>query len=134
MDIQLETPTATKKIVNVSIPKATVADELSKEFQKIRKKASVKGFRKGKVPLNMIKSMYGDSAKYEVMNRLINDSLSKAIAEKEILYVGDPVVKDVSELDENEDLKITAEFDCIEEFEIKDYKGIEIEVETFHQF
>ncbi len=129
MEIQLEVPTATKKVVNVSIPSDTVSEALSKEYQKIRKKASVKGFRKGKVPLHIIKSMYGDSAKYEVLNKLINDSLSKAISDNNIQYVGDPVVKDVSDLKEGEELKITAEFDCIEEFEIKDYKGLEIEVE-----
>ncbi len=129
MEIQLETQSPVKKTVNIVIDKDSVNEELTKEIQKLRKKVNVKGFRKGKVPVSLIKKMYGDSVKYEVLNRLINDSLLKAIQENNINYVGDPVVKDVSELEEDKELKINAEFHIIEEFEPENYKGIKLEIE-----
>ena len=128
MEIQLETQSPTKKIVNITIPKEVVSEELKKEVDKVRKKANIKGFRKGKAPVSLIKKMYGDSIKYEALNKLLNQSLSKAIEENQINYIGDPVVKDVSDIAEDEELKITAEFRCIEDFELKEYKGIEVEV------
>ncbi len=129
MEVQLEQPTAVQKILKVKIPKETVDKELMAEFQKIRKKASLKGFRKGKIPMHIIKKLYGDSAKYEVVNKLINDSLFKAVADNKILYIGEPAVKDISDIEEGKDFSYTAEFDCIEEFELKDYKNIEVETE-----
>jgi trigger factor len=129
MEVQLEQPTAVQKILKVKIPKETVDKELMSEFQKIKKKASLKGFRKGKIPLHLVKKLYGDSAKYEVVNKLINDSLTKAVTDEKIVYIGEPSVKEISDIDEGKDFSYTAEFDCIEEFELKDYKGIEIEVE-----
>ncbi len=129
MEIQLETPSPIKKIVNIEVDKDTVNEELAKEVKKVRKKAKVKGFRKGKVPITLIKKMYGDSIRYEVLNKLLNESLSKAIYDNKINYVGDPSIKDVSEIEEDKELKITAEFDCIEEFEVENYKGIKVEIE-----
>ncbi len=129
MEVQLEQPSSVQKILKVKIPSETVDKELGAEFQKIRKKASLKGFRKGKVPMHIIKKLYGDSAKYEVVNKLINDSLFKAIADNKIVYVGDPAIKDITDIEEGKDFGYTAEFDCIEEFELKDYKNIEVEVE-----
>jgi trigger factor len=129
MEITLESQSATKKLVNITIPKEIVSEEIKKEIEKVRKKANIKGFRKGKAPISLIKKMYGDSIKYEALNKLINDSLSKAIEDNKINYVGDPIVKDVSDISEDEELKISAEFNCVEDFEVDDYKGIKVDVE-----
>ncbi|GEM_PF-5753543 len=129
MDIQIEVVSPTQKSVTITYPKDTISDELSKEYQKFQKKVSIKGFRKGKAPIQMIKKFYDDSVKYELLNRLINDGIETAVKDNKLVYVGDPVIKDVSDISIDNDLKINAEFYNIEEFQLKNYKGLDIDVE-----
>jgi len=129
MEIQIEDLSPVKKEVKITIPSENVNSELEKQYKNIRKKVQIPGFRKGKAPLSMVKKMYANSAKYEVMDKLINEGIGKAITENKINYVGEPVVKEVSELEENTDFSFKAEIECFEDFELKDYKGLKLEAE-----
>ena len=129
MEYDLKEVSPVKLEANVTIPSETVNKEFLNEFKKLKKKVNIKGFRKGKVPISYLRKLYGDSVKFDVIQNLVNNSLKKIIEEKEIRYVDEPQVKDISEIEEGKDFKYCVEFFKIEDFDVKGYDNLEIEIE-----
>ena len=75
---------AVSGILKLEIVKADYAEQLDKDLRSIRQKANVPGFRKGMVPLGMIKKMFGKQALVEVVNKLISENLFKYIRENDL--------------------------------------------------
>ena len=82
---------AVSGILKLEIVKADYADQLDKDLRSIRQKANVPGFRKGMVPLGLIKKMYGKQALVEVVNKLISENLFKYIRENDLHVLGEPM-------------------------------------------
>ncbi len=82
-----------KVVANDYLPKVETA---LKDYQK---KASIPGFRPGKVPTGMIKKMYGKSIMVDEINKLLNDSLYKYLHENKIEVLGNPLPKADSIID-----------------------------------
>ncbi len=129
MEYQVEELSPVKIQVKGKIPAEKINEKFLEEYKNLRKKVNIKGFRKGKVPLQYIKKLYKDSVKLDVLEKTLNEALEKIIKEKEIKYIDDPNVKEVSEIDEGKELTFTVEFYKIEDFEVKGYKDLEFEIE-----
>ncbi len=82
-----------KVVANDYLPKVETA---LKDYQK---KATIPGFRPGKVPTGMIKKMYGKSVMVDEINKLLNDSLYKYLHENKIEVLGNPLPKADSVID-----------------------------------
>ena len=107
------------------------ADEFSKAveeaYQKNRGKISVPGFRKGKVPKNMIEKMYGKAVFYEdAANALIPGAYEKALEECEETIVSSPKIN-VTQIEEGKAFIFTAEVALKPEVTLGTYKGVEVE-------
>ena len=63
--------------VNVTITPEDYKNKFEAELIKYRKDGQIKGFRKGKTPLNLVKKMYGRAVMVEVINDTITDALNK---------------------------------------------------------
>ena len=100
---------AVSGILKLEIVKADYADQLDKDWRRIRQKANVPGFRKGMVPLGLIKKMYGKQALVEVLNKLISENLFKYIRENDLHVLGEPMP--------NETEQKPLDFDHSEDFE-----------------
>ncbi len=107
------------------------AEELEKAIQgaylKQRNKISVPGFRKGKVPRQMIEKMYGVEIFYEdAANALIPDAYSKAYDECELNIVSQPSI-DVVQLEKGKPFIFTAEVAVKPEVTLGEYKGLKVD-------
>ena len=107
------------------------ADEFSKAveeaYQKNRGKISVPGFRKGKVPKNMIEKMYGKAVFYEdAANALIPGAYEKALEECEETIVSSPKIN-VTQIEEGKSFIFTAEVALKPEVTLGAYKGVEVD-------
>ena len=100
---------AVSGILKLEIVKADYAEQLDKDLRSIRQKANVPGFRKGMVPLGMIKKMFGKQALVEVVNKLISENLFKYIRENDLHVLGEPMP--------NETVQKPLDFDHSEDFE-----------------
>ena len=91
MDITRENTDALNAVVKVDI----IADDYQPKVDKIlvdyRKKADIPGFRKGHVPMGMIKKQYGKSVMIDEVNKLLQDSLNKYLTEEKIEILGNPI-------------------------------------------
>jgi trigger factor len=107
------------------------AEELEKAieaaYQKNKKQISVPGFRKGKVPRQMIEKMYGKSVFYEdAVNALIPEAYEKALEECEEDIVSSPAI-DVVQIEAGKPFIFTAEVALKPEVKLGKYKGVKVE-------
>ena len=104
-------------------------DELTPHFDKAiaeyRKKATYPGFRKGKVPLNMIKKLFGDSLEHTALEDIANDIFRNYIIDNKIEIIGKGVITDL-DYKPKENLKFKINFEIFPEINIENYKGIEL--------
>lgn len=107
------------------------ADELDKAiesaYQKQKGKISIPGFRKGKVPRQIIEKMYGKEVFYEdAANILIPDAYEKALDECEEDIVSSPKI-DVTQIEAGKPFIFTAEVALKPEVKLGNYKGVKVE-------
>ncbi len=104
-------------------------DELLPYFEeallKYRKKAQIPGFRKGKVPVAMLRKMYWDSIEYSALEDIANDVFKKHISDNNIPIFGMGSLIDL-DYKPKEKLTVKVAFEVIPEVELKQIKGIEL--------
>lgn len=128
MDVKVEEISALTKKVTVTIPSETVQPKLNKAYDKLKKEVKMKGFRRGKVPRSVIVKNYKPQVEGETGETLVQETYFEAVEKEKI----DPIVHpDVKEIKYNDDGSFTfvAEVDVRPEFELGEYKGLEIEKE-----
>ncbi|MDX3074513.1 trigger factor [Streptomyces sp. NPDC088354] len=130
MKSAVETLNPTRVRLTVEVPFEELKPSLDAAYKKINQQVTVPGFRKGKIPARVIDQRFGRGA---VLEEAINDALPKfyteAVNEGELNVLGQPEV-DITEFNDGEELKFTAEVDIRPVIEIPDYSGIEVTVDA----
>ena len=99
---------------------------LTKAYNKNKSRYNIPGFRKGKVPMAMVKKFYGVEAFYDdAVNFAIDESYPEALSEENIRPVDYPQI-DIVELGEGKELVYTATVTTYPEIELGEYKGLDI--------
>jgi trigger factor len=129
MNVTVEDLSPIKKKVTIEVNADLVASELDSAFKKIAKTANIKGFRKGKVPKQILEQQYGPKAHYDTIGTLINNSLYKALIDNKIEAVSQPEVVQTGAIEEGKPFAYEAEVDVRPEVTAKDYTGLELEKE-----
>jgi trigger factor len=125
----VETLDPTRVRLTVEVPFAELKPSLDTAYKKIAEQVTVPGFRKGKVPPRVIDQRIGRGAVLEeAINAALPDLYGQAITENKLDVVGRPEVE-VTEFSDGEQLKFTAEVDVRPEFDLPEYKGVEVEVD-----
>src|SRR5579864_1738684 len=100
-------------------------DRVAKEFARV---ARVPGFRPGKAPITLIRRKFADDIKSEVLQSLVPEQIERAVTEKKMVPVTQPQVDKV-DFAESGPVKFRATFEVLPEFELGQYKDLEVEVE-----
>ena len=96
-------------------------------FQKVRKKASLPGFRKGKIPRKIFEKNFGKEVIIqEAVYDVINETYKSAIEELKLKVIDYPKNVDVDEYKENKSIKYRCDVDVEPELKLKKYKGLKI--------
>ena len=117
----------TKKL-KIVLPKEEVSKELDAGFRKIKNDARIKGFRRGKVPRHILEKTYGEQVRAEVAEKLIQATYFDAVEKEKLDVVAHPEIK-APVFEEDGSFSYEAEVDTRPQFELKEYKGLEIEKE-----
>ena len=91
MNVSLKNIDAVSGIVKLEIVKADYAEQVEKSLRNFRQKANVPGFRKGMVPMGMVKKMYGKHVLVEEVNKLVSENLFSYIRENKLNILGEPM-------------------------------------------
>jgi len=117
----------TKKL-KIVLPKEEVSKELDAGFQKVKNEAKIKGFRRGKVPRHILETTYGQQVRAEVAEKLVQETYFDAVEKEKLDVVAHPEIKSPV-FEEDGSFSYEAEVDTRPQFELKQYKGLEIEKE-----
>ena len=119
MNITRENIDALNAVVKVDIAKEDYTDKVEKILSDYRKSANVPGFRKGHVPMTLVKKQYGKAVLVDEVNKLLQDALNKYLTEEKLDVLGNPLPKPQDNLDWDAD-QFTFEFELglAPEFEV----------------
>lgn len=110
-------------LLKVKVEKADYEERVEKTLKEYRRKANIKGFRPGMVPMGMIKKMYGTSVKADEINKVLSESVHKYLEDEKINVLGDPLPQFEEEqkidLETSEDFDFTFELGISPEIELK---------------
>ena len=93
LSIEVEELSKVKKKVSVTVPAETVGSEYKAAYQNLKSTAAIAGFRKGAVPLNVLKTKFGPQVEADLKTRLVEISWVHALNEKNIVPVAPPKVE-----------------------------------------
>ncbi|NEW78614.1 MAG: trigger factor [Gelidibacter sp.] len=119
MNITKENIDALNAVVKVEISAADYQEKVAKILLDYRKKADVPGFRKGQVPMGMVKKQYGKSIMIDEVNKLLQEALNNFLIEEKLDILGNPLPKMEEEFSwDKEDYTFEFELGLAPEFEI----------------
>jgi trigger factor len=130
MNVHVEDLSSVKKKIKFTIPAERVDSEIEKAYAEIQKRASVKGFRKGKVPRAFLEKHYVDQMAESVLKSLVNDTYFKALYEQKIVPVSHPEVES-DDVVKGEPFSYSATVEIMPEVKVCDYKGLKVKKELF---
>ena len=122
------TETTCKREVELEIPAENVEKATEKVARDIARIARIPGFRPGKAPLTLVRRRFAGDIQGEVVQSLVPEYLEKALDEKKLVPVARPEVDKV-EFKEGAPLKFRAIFEVLPEFELGDYKNLQVQVD-----
>lgn len=106
-------------LLTVTIDKADYKDKVEKQLHNYAKNAQVPGFRKGKVPMSMVRKQYEAPVSFEEINKQVSEALNNYVNENNLKLVGQPVPVPVDDLDFNaEQLSVAFEVGYEPDFKI----------------
>lgn len=125
METSLEVLGATARAMQVSVPPQQFAEQVEQRLRKLARTLRVDGFRPGKVPLQIVRQRHLADVHGEVVRKLTETSLQKALAARELRPVAMPEIT-VEEFGEDRPLKYAARFDVYPELESAQVAQLEL--------
>lgn len=123
--IEVEDISAIKKKVTFEVPETRVQDMIDQEYRELKKTVQIKGFRRGKVPLNILRSYFKDKVAADTTRKIIEETLEPGLDEKNIKPVAVAKI-DPETIEVGKPFKFTAEIDVTPEVQVNDFKGLKI--------
>ncbi len=99
MNITRENIDELNAVVKVDIAKEDYSSKVEKVLKDYRKNANIPGFRKGHVPMGMVKKQYGKAVLVDEVNKLLQDALNKYLTEEKLDVLGNPLPKEQENFD-----------------------------------
>lgn len=110
------------KKIKIEIPLKLVSKEYEKALSKVRKGASVQGFRKGKAPREIMEKLYSESILWDVGQKMISEGYEKALTDQKLKVFGDPSFEDVT-VESGKPISFSATIESVPDVSIPDYSG-----------
>ncbi|WP_026451407.1 trigger factor [Aequorivita capsosiphonis] len=113
-------------VLTVEISKDDYSGNVEKVLNNYRKTANIPGFRKGHIPMGMVKKQYGKSVLVEEVNKVLQEALQKYLTEEKLNVLGNPLPKNESEINwDADDYSFEFDLGLAPDFDV-DVKGKEI--------
>ncbi len=104
---------------------SNMLEDFQKKLLKEQSTSDLKGYRKGKAPLDVIENIYGEQLKARVIYELMTNEFYKIVTEKKISVVGQPALNPLS-MDINKDINVEASYEVYPEFDLKKFSSLKI--------
>jgi trigger factor len=140
--VSVEEATDVSRTFRAEIPITLYNEEYDREVRRTANQVELKGFRKGKVPLDVVKKMYGQRIRDNIIDELFRRSYEDAVSKNKLQVVGVSNIKiddghehnhaegEVCDHEPGKDLVFTADLALLPEPKIQGYEGVQYEVEV----
>lgn len=125
MQVSIETTNGLERRMTVGIPADQIESEVTKRLQQAAKTVRLNGFRKGKVPLKVVKQRFGAGVRQEVIGEAMSRSFYDAVQQQDVRPAGQPAIEP-KEMAEGKDVEFVATFEVYPEIEVKDLSGVAV--------
>ncbi len=123
MNITRENSDDLNAVLKVHVEKADYDEKVEKVLRDYRRKATVKGFRPGMVPMGLVRKMYGKAVQLDEINKIVSENISTYLKEEKLDILGDPLSKqdenELADFDSREDFTFSFELGLAPLFELK---------------
>lgn len=126
MQVNVEDVSALTKRMNIILSQDYVSKAIETAYDKLKSEVNLKGFRKGKVPRQVLEKNYGPKVQYDVADKMIQDTYFDALEKVNLDAVAHPEIRDYK-YEADGSFAYQAEVDVRPQFELGDYKGLEVE-------
>lgn len=111
--------------LEITIEKSEAAERLDKAYAEAQPYVEHRGFRKGKVPIYLVKKIYGKQIERDTLGEIAQDQFNIVFKEQDLRFIGEPVLVGMDSTDTTYTFKFF--FEVLPDFELKDYKALTIE-------
>jgi trigger factor len=126
MAVNVETLEKLERRITLTLPVATIQNEVEARLRKLARTVRMDGFRPGKVPMSVVTRQYGYSVHYEVMNDKVGEAFFAAANEAQLRVAGQPTISEKAGAPEGQ-VTFDAVFEVLPEVKIGDLAQAEIE-------
>jgi len=121
MNISKENIDSLNAVLKIELSAADYQERVATVLADYRKTSDMPGFRKGKVPMGVVKKRYGIPVKVEEINKILSDSITKYIVDEKLDILGNPLPKEAEQIDwdKQEDFVFEYELGLAPIFEVK---------------
>ncbi|HMV39164.1 MAG TPA: trigger factor [Plasticicumulans sp.] len=125
MQVSVEELGGLERRLTVQLPAARIEQEIEQRLQDLSRRVKLDGFRPGKVPLKVVKRMYGGQVRQEVLGELMQSSFQEAVSGQNLRPAAGPQISPSAAAEG--DFAYAATFEVLPEFELQGFEGIAVE-------
>ncbi len=126
MEVTIHELTEVSREVEVQADASELRPHFERAYKEYTPKIEIKGFRKGKAPVDLVKKLYGDLIEHESLNTIASDLYRQVVKERELKPIGEPVIVDLN-YKRGEQFRFKVRYDIRPTIRLKEYKGIDVE-------
>ena len=125
MQISVESMEGLQRRMSVTVAQAAIAEDVTARLEQISKTARIDGFRKGKVPISVVKRQYGEAVYAEVINNIVRKTLEEAIEKESLNPAGYPKIESI-DAKKGESLNYSVLFDVYPDIVLDDFAKLNV--------
>lgn len=126
LKVEIEDLSQVKKKLSVTVAAEVVKEEVSEAYRSLRSGVNIPGFRKGNVPMNILKSRFGDHVRDDVSKKIIETTYPHAMHEKGLVPVAPPHIEVKKNFSETDEFSYMATVEVNPTVAVDGYMGLEL--------
>ena len=125
MKVQVQSKKGLKTTLSIIVDKVEIKKKLDDRLLELQNEIDLKGFRKGKVPPLVIKNQFGKAIYGDVIDKILKESTTKAIQDKNLKVAGQPKI-DLKTFGEGKDLNFELQLDLLPEIKLQSFEKYKV--------
>lgn len=125
MQVSVETTGALERRMEIQVPAERIEKAVDERLKSMSRTVRLKGFRPGKVPVNVVRQQFGQQVRQEVLGDVVQSTFNEAVTQQNLTPTGGPRIEPIS-TEKGADLKYRAVFEIFPEIKLAGVEGIEI--------
>ena len=125
MQVSIETTSGLERKMTVGVPAERIENEVTERLEKASKTVRLDGFRKGKVPVSVVKQRFGAGIRQEVIGEVVRNCFVEAITQEKVSPASQPAIEPTKD-EPGQDLEFVATFEVLPEFDLADMATVEV--------